>query len=52
MMKAFMQSTDKNMLEMKNDNMTNIRDAQELKSFVAKIEGQIGQLAKGAIRYW
>jgi septal ring factor EnvC (AmiA/AmiB activator) len=44
-MKAFMQSTDKNMLTLKNATMANSRDVQELKSSIAKIEGQIGQLA-------
>jgi predicted nuclease with TOPRIM domain len=51
MMKAFVQSTDKNLQELKNGNqelknatMANIRDIQELKSSVARIEGQIGHL--------
>jgi hypothetical protein len=42
---AFMQSTNKNILELKNAAMTHGRDIHELKSYVAKIEGQIGQLA-------
>jgi hypothetical protein len=52
MMKAFMQSTDKNLqaLMQSNEKLTNAtlcnsRDIQELKSSVANMEGQIGQLA-------
>jgi hypothetical protein len=52
MMKAFMQSTDKNLqaLMQSNEKLTNAtlcnsRDIQELKSYVANMEGQIGQLA-------
>jgi hypothetical protein len=55
-MKAFMQSTDKNLQEMNRSNsqaiqelenatMTNSRDIHELKSYIVKIKGQIGQLA-------
>jgi hypothetical protein len=44
MMKAFMQSTDKNLQELKNATMANIRDIQELKGSIARIEGQIGHL--------
>jgi hypothetical protein len=51
MMKAFMQSTDKNLqaLTQSNDKLTNAtmsntRDIQELKGSVARIEGQIGHL--------
>jgi hypothetical protein len=51
MMKAFVQSTNKNLQELKNGNqelknatMANIRDIQELKSSVTRIEGQIGHL--------
>jgi hypothetical protein len=44
MLKAFVQSTDKNLQELKNATMANIRDIQELKSSVARIEGQIGHL--------
>jgi hypothetical protein len=45
MMKAFMQSTDRNIQELKNATMSNTKDIQELKSSVANIKGQIGQLA-------
>jgi hypothetical protein len=41
----FIQSTDRNIQELKNGTMANSRDIQELKSSVANIEGQIGQLA-------
>jgi hypothetical protein len=51
MMKAFVQSTDKILQELKNGNqelknatMANIRDIHELKSYVARIEGQISDL--------
>jgi hypothetical protein len=40
-----MQSTDKSLQELKNATIVNSRDIQELKSFVANIEGKIGQLA-------
>ena len=45
----FVQSTDKNIQELKNGTqelknatMANSRDIQELKSYVANIDGQIG----------
>ena len=55
-MKAFVQATDNNVQELKNATMSNSRDIQELKNatsrdiqelktFVANIEGQIGQVA-------
>jgi hypothetical protein len=47
----FVQATDRNIQELKNSNqelknatMANSRDIQELKSYVARIEGQIGHL--------
>jgi hypothetical protein len=40
----FVQSTDKNIQELKNAAMANKRDIHELKSFIARIEGQIGHL--------
>ena len=44
MMKAFVQSTNKTLQELKNATMANIKSIQELKSSVARIEGQIGHL--------
>jgi hypothetical protein len=44
MMKAFVQLTDKNLQELKNATMANIRDIKELKGSVGRIEGQIGHL--------
>jgi hypothetical protein len=41
----FIQSTNRNIQELKNATMANSRDIQELKSSVANIEGKIGQLA-------
>jgi hypothetical protein len=43
-MKAFVQATDRNIQELKNATIANNRDIQELKGFIAMIEGQIGHL--------
>jgi chromosome segregation ATPase len=44
MMKELMQSTDKFMQRIDQAIQSNSRDIQELKSFVARIEGQVGHL--------
>jgi hypothetical protein len=44
-LQAFIQASSQTNKKLKNATMANSRDIQELKNFVANIEGQIGQLA-------